>query len=79
MGLRDEVPLGYDGPDGKTQKLFLQDALERLQIPYDGEEELKKLGGDYRNCDEMASRLAVLVEKTWSEVRDQSGKLFPGS
>ncbi len=63
------LPVGYRDAQGTRQKLYVQEALSELSFDCKAESlTLQRLGGDYRNCDEMASRLAILVEKNWPAI-----------
>jgi hypothetical protein len=73
-----EMPVGYTGPDGKTQKLYLQQALKNLSIGTEKETQaLRKLAGNHLNCTSMAKILAALVERHWPLLSTNGGKWFP--
>jgi|GEM_PF-4493556 len=73
----DGLPLGYNDETGKRQKLYIQQALKELSIDVSRETEgLQKLGGDYRNCQEMAEKLAHLVEHYWPDMSQNPARWF---
>jgi len=75
---QNNIPIGYKDQAGHRQKLYFQEALKELSLGGQTEtKELKRLGGDYRNCEKMASLLATLVEEKWSLVASQKSILFP--
>jgi hypothetical protein len=73
----NEIPLGYDDENGKRQKLYIQQALKELSIDVNREtHSIQKLGGDYRNCPQMAERLARLVGQYWPELSQNPALWF---
>jgi hypothetical protein len=63
---------------GKQRLMYLQAALEQIGVRNaDTDEQLKALGGDYRNCDAMCSLLVGMNEKSWQDVVANSDLLFP--
>jgi hypothetical protein len=72
------LPNAFVGADGHAQQMYLQEALEKLGIPHEPESvELKRLGGDYRNCEAMTAVLVSLVERTWTAIQQGTDRLFP--
>jgi len=72
------VPAEYTDDGGRRQKMHVQHVLDHLGIPHDEEDaRLKRLGGSYRNCDEMARCVADLVERAWPHLAARSEQLFP--
>ena len=73
----DGLPIGYNDETGKRHKLYVQQALKELSIDVSQEtRELQKLGGDYRNCQAMAEKLARLVEHYWPDVSQNPTRWF---
>ena len=71
------LPIGYTDSDGKRQKLYVQQALKELSINTNQETHtIQKLGGDYRNCREMAEILARLIEQHWQELSNKPAQWF---
>jgi hypothetical protein len=71
------LPLGYNDETGKRHKLYVQQALKELSIDVSREtRELQLLGGDYRNCQEMADKLARLIEHYWPAMSQNSTRWF---
>jgi len=72
-----KIPIGYKDHTGHRQKLYFQEALKELSLGGETEtKELQRLGGDFRNCEKMASLLANLLKEKWSLVVSQKTKLF---
>lgn len=73
----DEVPIGYQDSSGYRQKLYLQEALKELSIDCAQEtKRLQGLGGNYKNCEEMALELSHLIDKHWTIVYSQHNRWF---
>lgn len=74
----DEIPVGYTGPDGNIQKIYLQQALKKLSINTEQETQtLRKCAGNHMNCTSMAKILADLLERHWPILSDNAEKWFP--
>ena len=72
-----EIPSGYKNNLGERQKLYFQEALKELSLGGEMEtKELQRLGGDHRNCEEMASKLAGLIKDKWASIYAQKKRLF---
>jgi len=73
----DQVPIGYQDRSGCRHKLYLQEALKELSIEFSKETKmLQKLGGNYKNCGEMALALSSFIGKHWESVNAQPGRWF---
>ena len=71
------TPVGYRNAEGVRHKLYITEALSELSI--DCKEEilaLQRLGGNHENYDEMASRLARLVEDHWPAITARGVEWF---
>jgi hypothetical protein len=78
-GSGSSMPVGYVDSSGTRQIRYIQEAMEILRLPYEAEDaELKRLGGNWDNCQAMVSILAQLVRRSWSQLCTNSDKLFPG-
>lgn len=74
----NEMPVGYTGPDGSIQKIYLQQALKKLSIGTEQETQaLRKCAGNHRNCTSMAKILADLLERHWLVLSDNVQKWLP--
>jgi len=79
-GSGPNIPVGYVDSTGARQVRYVQDAMEILGLPYEKEDkELKRLGGDWENCEAMVSILAQLVMSSWSQLCNNSDRLFPSA
>jgi hypothetical protein len=73
----DKIPIGYTDIDGRTQKVYLQQALKTVSISTEQETQaLRKLAGNYMNCTSMAKILADLVEHHWPLISGNVTKWF---
>ena len=73
-----EIPLGYTDANGRTQKLYLQQALKSLSINTEQETQaLRKLAGNHLNCTAMATILARLLERHWPMLLANVEKWLP--
>jgi hypothetical protein len=71
------VPRDYFDRNGVRKKLYLQEALKLLSIDCSMETmKLQKLGGNYKNCSEMSSMLADLIDKNWAIINSQHDRWF---
>lgn len=74
----DVIPQNGTLSDNGVRQMYLQEALDKLHISHKNEtEQMKHLGGDYRNCEAMTKVLASLIERTWPEIDKHAGELFP--
>lgn len=73
----DVEPIDLDDSRG-CRKMHVHTALEKLGVCDGGERQQRaqRLGGDYRNCTEMAKVLAELVEYGWGVLRVRAGELL---
>ncbi|HQF10138.1 MAG TPA: hypothetical protein PLM53_17640 [Spirochaetota bacterium] len=72
-----KIPIGYKDDLGKTHKLYLQDALKKVGIDNKKEiKDLQRLGGNYKNCYEMAVILSQLLKNNWSTIQSNMNNIF---
>jgi hypothetical protein len=72
------VPRGYEDDKGKRQKFYVQEVLSKLGLSNEGiDGRLQRMRGKWSNCTAMASALAELVEKNWSQIAKHGALLFP--
>jgi hypothetical protein len=72
------VPVGYRDPSDQIQKMYLQEAMEKLGLSDDKEiADLKRLGGDYRHCAAMLTILLQLTQTAWPMIVERNEHLFP--
>lgn len=71
------IPKGYFDKKGVRQKLYFQEALKEISIDCIQEtKELQKLGGNYKNCAEMALKLSNLIGQHWAIINSQHDRWF---
>ncbi len=71
------IPKGYNNGSNQRQKAHLQEVIKELRLgTEDITRQLQGLGGDYKNCDEMASLLAGLVKTYWANIAARHQEVF---
>ncbi len=72
------VPNLLLGPNGEVRQMYLHEALDKLGLSHEREHrELRRLGGDYRNCAAMVTLLGDVLERTWPAIQSDAAMLFP--
>lgn len=72
-----KAPIGYQNKYGQRQKIYFQEALKKLSINCEKEtKKLQRLGGNFKNCAEMALELSNLIDKYWPIIYSNHTKWF---
>ena len=73
-----ELPVGYEDASNRVQKMYLIAAMKKLGMPCENEHaELKRLGGDHRNCAAMVTILLALTKRAWRVIVARTEALVP--